>query len=183
MPQLHHPKKEKAMKQKVIIFTGKHHFKPIDKTTPNGDYDEKALMEIANKIFPSDNYEVDIVDYPKCTSFYNINDIWKEVRTPILIGYKEGANYIKPIKNYKRKYLISPMVFPNSFNEPTKRDEYDEENTICLFGGDEKSLKNAHKYEEYYPYTHYEISEGELDLYNGIGYAMIFEAMLSMAEQ
>lgn len=118
------------------------------------------------------------MDYPKCTSFYNINDIWKEVRTPILIGYREGANYIEPIKNYKRKYLISPFIFPNSFNEPTKVDEYDEENTICLFGGDEKSLKNAHRYETVYPYAHSELTDGHLDLCNGMEVIGIFDALM-----
>lgn len=166
------------MKQKVIIFTGKEQFIYIGEKEPKGSYDEKALMEIANKIFPSDNYDVEIVDYPKCNSFHNINDLWKEVRTPILIGYKEGANYIEPIKNYKRKYLISPMVFPNGFNEPTNVEEYDEENTVCLFGGDDKSIKNAHRYEEHYPNTLYEVTDGHLDLCSGMEYLGIFDAFM-----
>ena len=102
---------------------------------------------------------------------------------PILIGYRDGANYIEPIKNYKRKYLISPKVFPNSYNELTNVGEYDKENTVCLFGGDEKSVKNAHQYEQHYPYTHYEMAEGELDLCNGIENVMIFETLLNKAER
>ena len=171
------------MKQTVLIFTGKHHYKPIDMTTPKGYYDENALMEVVNKWFKSDKFDVHIIDYPKCRCFYNFEEIWKEVRLPILIGYREGADYIKPIKNFKRKYLISPNVFPNSFNELTNIDEYEDENTVCLFGGDERSLKNAQSYERVYNYTHSEIAEGELDLYNGIEYAMIFEAMLTMANR
>ena len=171
------------MKQTVIIFTGKHHFKPINKTTPNGYYDENKLMEIVNKWFNSDKFDVHIIDYPKCRNFYNFEEIWKEVRLPILIGYRDGANYIEPIKNFKRKYLISPNVYPNSFYYSDKIDEYDKENTVCLFGGDEKSVKNAHQYEQHYPYTHSKMAEEELDLCNGIERVMIFETLLNKAER
>ena len=171
------------MKQTVLIFTGKHHFKPIDKTTSKGYYDEEALKEVVNKWFKSDKFDVHIIDYPKCRCFYNIDQIWKEVRLPILIGYGKGADYIEPIKNFKRKYLISPNVFPNSFNELTNVDEYDEENTICLFGSDERSIKNAQCYEKLYNYTHSEMAEGELDLCNGIESVMIFETLLNKAER
>ena len=166
------------MKQTVLIFTGKHHFKPIDKTTPKGYYDEEALKEVVNKCFPSDKFDVHIIDYPKCRCFYSIDQIWKEVRLPILIGYRDGADYIEPIKNYKRKYLISPNVFPNSFNELTNVDEYDKENTVCLFGGDEKSITNAQCYGKVYNYTHSEMAEGELDLCNGIENVAVFEALM-----
>ena len=169
------------MKRTVLIFTGKHHFIPVNKTIHKGSYDENALMEVVNKWFNSDKFDVHIIDYPKCRNFYNFEEIWKEVRLPILIGYGKGADYIEPIKNYKRKYLISPKVFPNSFNELTNVDEYDKENTVCLFGGDEKSVKNAHQYEQHYPYTHSEMAEGVLDLCNGIERVMIFEALLNKA--
>ena len=172
------------MKQTVIIFTGKHHIKPIGKSTPNGYYDENALMEVVNKWFNSDKFDVHIIDYPKCRCFYNFEQIWKEVRLPILIGYRDGANYIEPIKNFKRKYLISPSVYRDDmFDEAKEIDEYDEENTICLFGADEKSVKNAHKYEKRYPNTHYEMAEGKLDLCNGVDIAMIFEAMQDIANR
>ena len=171
------------MKQTVLIFTGKHHFKPINKTVPNGYYDENKLMEIVNKWFNSDKFDVHIIDYPKCRIFYNFEEIWKEVRLPILIGYRDGANYIEPIKNFKRKYLISPSVYRDDmFDESKEIDEYDKENTVCLFGGDEKSVKNAHQYEQHYPYTHSEMAEGELDLCNGLERVMIFEALLNKAE-
>lgn len=170
------------MKQTVLIFTGRYRFMPIDKTTPKGYYDEEALMEVVNKWFKSDKFDVHIIDFPKSQYFRNFEEIWKEVRLPILIGYRDGANYIEPIKNFKRKYLISPSVYPNSSDESKEIDEYDEENTICLFGGDEKSVKNAHLYEKVYPYTHYDLTDGKLDLCNGIDYAMIFETMLTMAK-
>ena len=174
------------MKQTVLIFTGKHHFKPIDKTTPKGYYDEEALTEVVNKWFKSDKFDVHIIDFPKCRSFYNFEEIWKEVRLPILIGYRDGANYIEPIKNFKRKYLISPSVYKDyndSFDKSAEIDEYDEENTICLFGGDEKSVKNAHLYESRYPYTRYDLADGKLDLCNGIDIAMIFETMRIIAKR
>lgn len=57
-------------------------------------------------------------------------------------------------------------------------DEYDEENTICLFGGDEKSLKNAHRYETVYPYAHSELTDGHLDLCNGMEVIGIFDALM-----
>lgn len=168
------------MKHKVLIFTGKEHFIMNGEKEPYGSYDEKALMQIVNKIFNSDFYDVEIIDYPKCNCFYNINEIWKEVRTPILIGYKEGASYIEPIKNYKRKYLISPMVFPNSFNEPANVDEYEEENTICLFGGDKKSMATAKIYEKCYQYTHSEMTEDHLGLMEGMEQIAVFEAFIRM---
>ena len=174
------------MKQTVIIFTGKHHFKPIDKTAPNGYYDENKLMEVVNKWFNSDKFDVHIIDYPKCRCFYNFEQIWKEVRLPILIGYRDGANYIEPIKNFKRKYLISPSVYKDyndNFDKSPAIDEYDEENTICLFGGDEKSIKNAHLYESRYHYTYHEMVDGKLDLCNGIDCAMILETMRIMAKR
>ena len=170
------------MKQTVIIFTGKDNRIPRGKTIPRGSYDENALMEVVNKWFNSDKFDVQIIDYPECRCFYNIDQIWKEVRLPILIGYGEGANYIAPIKNFIRKYLISPKIYPNTFYYSDKIDEYDEENTICLFGGDEKSVKNAHQYEQHYPYTHSELAEGELDLCNGIESVIIFEALLNKTE-
>ena len=170
------------MKETVLIFTGKHHIKPMGKSTPNGYYDENKLMEVVNKWFKSDKFDVHIIDYPKCRCFYNIDQIWKEVRLPILIGYGEGANYIAPIKNFKRKYLISPKIYPYTFYYSDKIDEYDKEDTVCLFGGDEKSVKNAHQYEEHYPYTHSELAEGELDLCNGIESVIIFEALLNKAD-
>lgn len=166
------------MKQKVIIFTGKHQIKPIGKKEPEGAYDEAALMKIADKIFPSDKYDVEVVDYPKCRCFYDINNIWKRVRMPILIGFDSGANYIEPIKNYKRKYLISPLVIPYSLNDTSHKDEYDEENTICLFGGDEKSVKNAHLYAQAYPHTHSEMTDGFLDLCSGMELLGIFDALM-----
>lgn len=171
------------MKQTVIIFTGLHHIKPIGKTTPNGYYDENALTEAVNKWFKSDKFDVRIIDFPKCRCFYNFEEIWKEVRLPILIGYRDGANYIAPIKNFKRKYLISPSVYNDNSDESKEIDEYDEENTICLFGGDEKSVKNAHLYESRYPYTYHEIVDGKLDLCNGIDFAMIFETLRIMAKR
>ena len=172
------------MKQTVIIFTGKHHFKPIDKTIPKGYYDENKLMEIVNRWFNSDKFDVHIIDYPKCRIFYNFEEIWKEVRLPILIGYRDGANYIEPIKNFKRKYLISPSVYRDDmFDESKEIDDYDKENTVCLFGGDEKSVKNAHQYEQFYPHTHSEMAVGMLDLCNGIESVITFEALLNKAER
>ncbi|MDE7347716.1 MAG: hypothetical protein K2N48_13370 [Muribaculaceae bacterium] len=171
------------MKQTVIIFTGLHHFKPVDKSTPKGFYYEEALMEVVHKWFKSDRFDVNIIDFPKCRCFYNFEQIWKEVRLPVLIGYRDGANYIEPIKNFKRKYLISPSVYTDSFDESKEIDEYDEENTICLFGGDEKSVKNAYLYETLYPHTHYGLTDGKLDLCNGIDIAMIFETMRIIAKR
>ena len=171
------------MKQTVLIFTGKHHIKPIGKAIPRGSYDENALTEVVNKWFNSDKFDVQIIDYPQCRCFYNIDQIWKEVRLPILIGYRDGADYIEQIKNYKRKYLISPNFYPDTFYYSDKIDEYDKENTVCLFGGDEKSVKNAHQYEVHYPNTHSELKEGELDLCNGMESAIIFEALLNKSER
>ena len=166
------------MKQTVVIFTGKHHFKPIGRKEPEGAYNEAALLKIVDKIFPSDKYDVEVVDYPKCKCFYNIDDIWKRVRMPILIGYSNGASYIEPIKNYKRKFLISPLVITDSLHHTSHIDEYDEENTICLFGGDEKSLKNARLYAQSYPHTHSEMTDGFLDLCNGMELLGIFDALM-----
>ena len=78
---------------------------------------------------------------------------------------------------------FSPSVYNNSFDESNEIDEYDEENTICLFGGDEKSVKNAHLYETLYPHTHYGLVDGKLDLCNGIDIAMIFETMRIIAKR
>lgn len=171
------------MKQTVLIFTGKHHFIPIGQNIPKGNYDEDALMGVVNKCFHSEKFDVRIIDHPKYKCFYNIDQIWKEVRLPILIGYREGANYIEPIKNFKHKYLISPLVYPNSFNENNPIDEYDDENTVCFFGGDKKSIEDAKCYEKVYEYTHSDMTEGELDLCYGIEMAMIAEALLTMANR
>lgn len=62
------------MKQTVMIFTGLHHYKPIGKSTPKGYYDGEALMEVVNKSFPSDKFDVNVIDFPKCQCFYNFEE-------------------------------------------------------------------------------------------------------------
>lgn len=176
---------EKKEKQNVIVFTEKDLMKKIGSKVPNGDYDEKALYEALEAVFPKKRYNFGIVDYPKDKLFRNIDDMWMQVRTPILIGFGKGANYIEPIKNYKRKYIISPYIFKNGYNAPESydKDSYDAENTVCFFGGDEKSRKDAETYSKYYPHTFSEICDGRLELVEAIGYVGIYDLLMFKSKQ
>lgn len=173
------------MKQKVIIFTGKDiSLRGIKKTT-KCSYDEKALMEAVLRAFPNNHYEVEIVDYPRCRYFCNIDKIWAKVRMPILIGFGEGAIYINNIKNYRRKYLISPIYNEHLclFSEPTNIDDYDRDNTHCFFGDNEHSIEIARIFQQHYPNTIAEISEGVLNLIEGVEIVGIYDLMIRNGER
>lgn len=128
---------EQKTKQSVLVFTDKRAFFSNGHRRPSGDYNKDLVMGELEKIFPSHSYDVGLIDYERHRMFQNINEIWMTVRTPILIGCGSGANYIEAIKNYKRKYLISPSIAPSDLTI----DEYDRENTICLFGGRKRTFR------------------------------------------
>ena len=117
---------EQKTKQSVLVFTDKRAFFSNGHRRPSGDYNKDLVMGELEKIFPSHSYDVGLIDYERHRMFQNINEIWMTVRTPILIGCGSGANYIEAIKNYKRKYLISPSIAPSDLTI----DEYDRENTL-----------------------------------------------------
>lgn len=168
---------EKEIKQRVLVFTDKRAFFSNGHRRPSGDYNQDKVMEELGKIFPSSHYDVGVIDYERQRLFTDINEIWKNERTPILIGCGSGANYIESVKNYKRKYLISPTIYPSDLTI----DEYDRENTVCLFGGDKKSLQKSEVYAEFYGATHDEISKGQLELLEGIRYIGVWEAMMMVS--
>lgn len=172
---------EQKTKQSVLVFTDKRAYISNGYRKPSGDYNKDMVMKELESIFPSHSYDIGLIDYERHRMFQNINEIWKNVRTPILIGCGSGANYIEAIKNYKRKYLISPAIAPSDVTI----DEYDRENTVCLFGGRKKDIQRAEVYAEYYEAVHSEISDGELDLLEGIRYIGVYDALIRLgnAEQ
>lgn len=165
---------EQKTKQSVLVFTDKRAYFSNGHRKPSGDYNKDLVMGELEKIFPSHSYDVCLIDYERNRLFWNVNEIWMKVRTPILIGCGSGANYIEAIKNYKRKYLISPAIAPSDF----AIDEYDRENTVCLFGGRKKDIQRAEVYAEYYEAVHSEISGGELEILEGIRYISVYDALI-----
>lgn len=157
---------EQTTKQKVLVFTDKRAFFRNGHRRPSGDYNLKLVRDELEKLFPADCYDIDLIDYERNRMFFNINEIWKDVRTPILIGCGSGANYIESVKNYRRKYLISPSIAPSDITI----DEYDRKNTVCLFGGRKKSIQAAEVYAEYYETVYSQICGGELEILQGIRY-------------
>lgn len=172
---------EQKPKQSVLVFTDKRAFLSNGHRKPSGDYNKDLVMGELEKIFPSNSYDVCLIDYERNRLFWNVNEIWMKVRTPILIGCGSGANYIESIKNYKRKYLISPTIAPSDLTI----DEYDRENTVCLFGGRKKNIQIAKAYAEYYTAVQYEICDGELDLLEGIRHISVYDLLIRIgnAEQ
>lgn len=172
---------EQKTKQSVLVFTDKRAYFSNGHRKPSGDYNEDLVMEELNKTFPSHAYDVSVIDYERNRLFWNVNEIWMKVRTPILIGCGSGANYIEAIKNYKRKYLISPAIAPSGLTI----DEYDRENTVCLFGGRKKDIQRAEVYAEYYEHTFYEISDGELEILEGLRHISVYDLLIRIgnAEQ
>lgn len=172
---------EQKTKQSVLVFTDKRAYFSNGHRKPSGDYNLDLVMKELNKTFPSHSYDVSVIDYERNRLFWNVNEIWMKVRTPILIGCGSGANYIEAIKNYKRKYLISPAIAPSDLTI----DEYDRENTVCLFGGRKKDIQRAEVYAEYYEHTFYEISDGELEILEGLRHISVYDLLIRIgnAEQ
>lgn len=172
---------EQKTKQSVLVFTDKRAYISNGHRKPSGDYNQNLVMKELETIFPSHSYDIELIDYERNRMFWNVNEIWMKVRTPILIGCGSGANYIEAIKNYKRKYLISPAIAPSDLTI----DEYDRENTVCLFGGRKKDIQRAEVYAEYYENTHSEICSGELEILEGIRYIGVYDLLIQIgnAEQ
>ena len=167
---------EQKTKQSVLVFTDKRAYFSNGHRKPSGDYNKDMVMKELESIFPSHSYDIGLIDYERHRMFQNINEIWMKVRTPILIGCDSGANYIEAIKNYKRKYLISPAIAPSDLTI----DEYDRENTVCLFGGRKKDIQRAEVYAEYYEVVHSEICDGELDLLEGVRYIGVYDLFIRL---
>lgn len=149
---------------KVIVFTELHVFRRDDGKY-YGVYNPIRLNQLLNEIFPRTTYERSVFDYAKYSCF-PIDNKWKYERIPILIGVGSGANYIEPVGNFDIKFLISP----SAIHRERLVDEYKKERTLCLFGGDEKSLKSAEYFREHYKYIITGICDKKLELNEGLEY-------------
>ncbi len=160
------------MKETVLVF--------INLRKVKDQYSDKDILRIVHRSFNHADYDVQLIDYPHCQHFFDLSHIWAEVRNPILIGYKEGANYIEGIKNYSRKYLICPIVYENGYGRPHIPDEYDQANTDCIFGSDKRSLSSAEIYTQYYPSVNYPGVEGDLSFEKGMESVRILDEVYRM---
>lgn len=167
-----------TMKQKVIVFTERDAAKDPVSKIPFGNYNETALKKVLEKVFPPRCYDVDIVDYPLSKCFRDVNDMWMHVRTPILIGFGRGADYILNVKNYKRKYLISPKIDYKARDINFDTDEYDDNNTVCLFCGDEKGVCNAEIFKKYFSQTFSGVCNDCRDIIDVMDYIGIYDLMM-----
>lgn len=133
------------MKKKVIVF--------LDKKLDDEQRD--IVMLALEDTFPSKKYEVDMYYYNESRFNMDLNTIWKNERTPILVGYRMGAIYLEDIKNYSKKYLLSPTYNENlGLSLFYDTDEYDRKNTFVLFSSSERELEIAEKFEDFYPNTY-----------------------------
>lgn len=139
------------MKQKVYFFISKEAVERLEKIAPKSHFAKETTNSIIDYFFPKDKYDFEFIDYPLNNSEANYDKILEEDVAPILIGYKEGSDYIEPIKNYKHKYLISPSL--NSENNGLYKDitEYDLENTTIVLGESNMDNKTVLKYSAHYP--------------------------------
>ncbi len=160
------------MKKSVLVF--------INLRKAKEQYCDEDISRIVQRTFNDADYDIRIIDYPNCQNFYDLNEIWAEMRNPILIGYKEGANYIEGIKNYSRKYLICPIVYENGYGRPHIPDEYDQANTDCIFGSDKRSLLSAEIYTQYYQSVNYPGVEGDLSFEKGMESVRILDEVYRM---
>ena len=144
-------------KKKVIVI--------IDKSCKN---ELDSLQEIIKKWFPEKYYDIDIYSRDSFRNM-NVNFIWMEERLPIVIGYGYGAVYLEQVKNYSIKFLISPFWNENLLGSIFYNiDDYDRQNTYCLFGDNPKSLEMATLYSKHYPKTLSNLCEGKLNIIDGI---------------
>lgn len=173
------------MKEKVIIFIEKELMKSIDQKEATTSYDETQLKDTISHWFPSKVFDVDVIEYPYNNHFRNINEIWSEVRTPILIGFGKGATYLERIKNYKRKYLFYPLYNEQMhlFNGRNDIDEYDTENTQCFFGSSPKEKESAMAFRQYYPQTTFEEDDEERSLIDNIELVGVYELFFHKGER
>lgn len=141
-------------------------FKPIDhKESQQLNCERVKLKEILNSYFASAEYDVRILSYSD-DERAKIDLALSNIRNPILIGIGKGAAYLERIKNYKRKYLISPL-YNSTFNLFAERDDisdYDANNTMCYFGGTPLDKALAFAFRNYYYQTHCEKSNKPLNL-------------------
>ncbi len=160
------------MKETVLVF--------ISLRKVKHQYSDKDISRIVHRSFDHAHYNIQIIDYPDCQHFYDVSSIWSDVRNPILIGYKEGANYIEGVKNYSRKYLICPIVYENGYARPHIPDEYDQAHTDCFFGSDKRSLSSAEIYSQYYQSVNYPGVDGDLSFEKGMESVRILDLVYRM---
>lgn len=136
--------KVKTMKETVLIIKKNHY---------NDD-------EVLNA-FHSNRYNVEplvvIDDIPKHIREETIENICKSVNPDILISDFDTTEFVEPIRHYKRKYLVNPILPHRLMPLPHIR-EYDKENTIGLFGGKERHLQWIYSlsYPKYIIFSFYE---------------------------
>lgn len=156
------------MKKKVIIILDK--ARTVEEIM-KGDFRFEVpdgFIEKVEKWFPEKKYDVDIYSRENFRN-RNLNYIWMTLRSPVVIGYGYGAVYLEGVKNYSRKYLISPFWNENIRDSLFDGiDDYDKNNTFCFFGGNPKSLEMAKIYIKHYPKTFSGFGDGKLGPTEGI---------------
>lgn len=141
------------------------------------------FIEKLENWFPSNYYSIDIYTRENFRH-RDINYIWMVERLPIVIGYGYGGVYLEQVKNYSIKFLISPFWNENLLGSIFNNiDEYDKENTYCLFGDNPKSLEMAEIYAEHYPNTLNDLSKGELSLIDAIEICGMINIFLKKGEK
>ena len=156
------------MKRKVIVM--------LD----NEKISEEIMKNTLNKWFPIQYFDIDIYNYERVKRNFHINDIWMKERLPIIIGVGIGAVYLERVKNYDRKYLISPIWNETlKYNMFSDIDDYDKDNTFCFLGNNPKNKELYEIYTEHYPNTFNGITEGNLNIIEGLEFCGMFNFLLS----
>lgn len=146
----------------------------------NEKISDEIIKKTFNKWFPIQYFNIDIYNYERVKRNFHINDIWMKERLPIVIGVGIGVVYLAGVKNYDRKYLISPIWNENLKNHLFSNiDDYDKDNTFCFFGNNPQSKKFYEIYIEHYPNTFNGISEGKLRIIEGLEFCGMFNLLLS----
>ena len=109
-------------------------------------YDNEKIFNAC----PSNLYNVEpivvIDDIPKNIRKQTVENICKSVNPDILIGDFNTNSFVEPIRHYKRKYLVNPIL---PFEPLPHIRDYDRKNTIGLFGWEERNLQWI--YSHHYP--------------------------------
>ena len=139
------------MKQTVIILSGSDNSNSVYKGRMR-ELQNMTLKELATEFFPTDTFDVVIFDGLNYDDNIELKKLLKSDDKPILIGYKEGANFIEPIKNYKRKYIVCPYIYSDGSNVPNETTEYDIENTWYMYTNGKDNKKMMLRYIDFYKY-------------------------------
>lgn len=173
------------MKKDVIILYDKG-----DVSYKSLEQKQKVIERQIEKTFPKKIFNVIALNHWMQRRYgWNSLNVWAETRLPIVIAI--GTIPILDtmrIRNYSHRYFVSTNLSEiDSFDrkpdiKETAVDSYDEKNTYCFFGGDERDIEFAKQFEKLYPNTFYDTCNEYIDICGVIETIGVFDKLLTKGE-